>query len=233
MNRRRLYLILGIPLALAALVSAGTWGYINFIKEDAPERLSLDNDPAGTPGAPAGPSSGSVEGAWAVTGGSTAGYRAKEVLFGQNTEAAGRTTNVTGQFVIAGGKVTTGQFTVDMASISSGESRRDGQFRGRIMNTSQFPTSTFRLTQPIDLANLPTDGRAGTADATGDLTIRGRTKPVTLKLEVKLSGGKVQVAGRHPMVWADWGIPDPSFGPAQVQDRGELEFLLVFAKGGV
>jgi len=232
MNRRRLYLLLGVPLALVAVVSAGTFAYINFIKEDAPERLSLDNDPAPAAGSSSSGAPFSLDGTWSVASGSTAGYRAKEVLFGQNTEGAGRTDKVTGQFVIEASKVATGSFTVDMASITSGESRRDNQFRGRIMSTSQFPTSSFTLTQPIDLTGLPTDGRTANTSATGNMTIRGVTRPVTIKLEAKVAGGRIQVAGNQPMVWADWGIPDPSFGPATVEDRGELEFLLVFAKAG-
>jgi hypothetical protein len=88
-------------------------------------------------------------GAWTVTDASELGYRVKEVLFGVDTEAVGRTNQITGSLTIDGTEVTEAEFVVDVASISSDESRRDGQFRGRIMTTSEFPTAVFTLTTPI------------------------------------------------------------------------------------
>ena len=43
-----------------------------------------------------------LAGVWKVGSGSTAGYRADEVLFGQTTTAVGRTSDVTGSMTIAG-----------------------------------------------------------------------------------------------------------------------------------
>ena len=52
---------------------------------------------------------------------------------------------------VSGTTISAVDLTVDMASISSDRTQRDGQFRSRIMETSQFPTATFKLTAPIDL----------------------------------------------------------------------------------
>ena len=46
--------------------------------------------------------SGSPDGTWTVGSGSAAGYRVEEVLLGQNTEAVGRTTAVTGELTVSG-----------------------------------------------------------------------------------------------------------------------------------
>ena len=90
--------------------------------------------------APAG-----VDGTWvAVQDSSTVGYRIQEVLAGVDTEAAGRTDQVTGSITIDGTQVTAADFTVDMATFTSDESRRDGQFNGRIMSVDQFPTVDVR-----------------------------------------------------------------------------------------
>jgi hypothetical protein len=51
---------------------------------------------------------------------------------------------------------------------------------------------------------------------------------VTLDLTAKRTAGRIQAAGSVPVVFAEWGIPNPSFGPAKTGDRGELEFLLLF-----
>jgi polyisoprenoid-binding protein YceI len=220
--------VLWLALALVVLVVGGTWTYINVIKEDAPERLTLQQGP-GADQNPSGDADG-VEGVWKATTGSQAGYRVKEVLFGQSTEGVGRTSNVTGSITIAGTEVTEGSFTVDMASVTSDESRRDNQFRGRIMDVGNHPTSTFQLTQPIALGEIPADGQPITRPAAGKLTLRGTTRDVTFDVEAQRTGPNVKVAGAIPIVFAEWGIPNPSFGPAQTEDRGVLEFLLVLAR---
>ena len=88
---------------------------------------------------------------WVATDSSQVGYRVEEVLFGVNTTAVGRTNQVDGTLSIDGTQVTGVDFTVDVASITSDESRRDSQFRGRVMSADEFPTATFALTQPIEL----------------------------------------------------------------------------------
>ena len=47
-------------------------------------------------------------------------------------------------------------------------------------------------------------------------------------MTARLSNGQVQVTGSIPITFADYGIDNPSFGPASVGDDGTLEFLLVF-----
>lgn len=82
---------------------------------------------------------------WTAGSGSEAGYRVDEILFGQNATAVGRTSGVEGEMTISGTTVEAATVTVDMASVSSDESRRDNQFRGRIMAVGTYPTATFTL----------------------------------------------------------------------------------------
>jgi polyisoprenoid-binding protein YceI len=214
--------------ALAVLIPGGTYAYINWIRDDAPPPLSLPTDaPPTSAGAQA---TGSIEGSWRAAAGSRAGYRVKEVLFGQRAEAVGRTERVTGTMTITGTTVAAVDLTVDMASMTSGESRRDGQFRGRIMDVSRFPTSTFRLTQPLSLSAVPADSSPVRVTATGDLTLRGTTKRMDIPLEARRNGARIEVTGSLPVVFADWGIPNPSFGPATTEDNGVLELLVVFER---
>ncbi len=56
--------------------------------------------------------------------------------------------------------------------------------------------------------------------ATGELTLRGTAKKVTIPLEAQRSGSSVKVAGSFPIVFEEWGIPNPSFGPADTEDKG-------------
>jgi polyisoprenoid-binding protein YceI len=168
-----------------------------------------------------------IDGAWKVSEGSVVGYRVQEVLFGQSTTAVGRTSSVTGQLTIAGTQVTAGTFTVDMTTVKSDRSQRDGQFNGRIMSTSTYPTATFTLTEPIELGSVPGDRQPVDATATGNLTLRGVTRPVTLDLKAQRDGDKVEVNGSYPLTFADWQIPNPSLGPVSTEDHGILELLLV------
>jgi len=50
------------------------------------------------------------------------------------------------------------------------------------------------------------------------------------KLAAQRSGNTIQVSGSIPITFADWSIPNPSFGPVTTQDHGTLEFLVNFAK---
>jgi polyisoprenoid-binding protein YceI len=234
----RLKWIIALPLAVLVLVTAGTWTYIHVLSNDAPARLTLkgtvtDNIPATTATTAAGGSTAapaSFDGTWTATSGSQAGYRVKEVLFGQDAEAVGRTGNVDGALTISGAEITTADISVDLASVTSDKSQRDNQFRGRIMNVTRYPTATFKLTQPIDLGALPADGVTVTVPATGELTLHGTTKTVSPTISAKRTGGMIQVNGTIPVVFADYGIPNPSFGPASTEDHGEIEFLVAFTK---
>jgi polyisoprenoid-binding protein YceI len=178
----------------------------------------------------AAPASAGFAGTWSATSDSQAGYRVKENLFGQNTEAVGRTNAITGDLVIDQTGVQSCSFSVDLTQVSSDQSQRDNQFKGRIMNVSTFPTADFRLTSPIAITAVPADKEEMTFKATGDLTLRGTTKSVTFDLTARRNGPNIEVNGNIPLVFADYGIPNPSAGPATTEDNGLLEFLLVFSK---
>lgn len=222
--RGRLKILAGLVVALVVLATAGTYVYINFIREDAPPPLAA--------GGQAQAPTGDIAGTWRPGAGSQFGYRVNEVLFGQSATAVGRTDRVTGAMVIDGTTVTKVDLTVDMASIKSDSDLRDGQYRGRIMAVDRFRTSTFVLTQPIALASIPDDTSPITVKATGDLTLRGTTKPVTVDLEARRNGVRIEVNGAIPIVFAEWNIPNPSFASAQTEDHGSLELLVIFERAG-
>lgn len=169
-------------------------------------------------------------GVWNITEASELGYRVTEVLFGVDTEGVGRTNQITGSLVIDGTQVTEAEFVVDVASIESDDGRRDSQFRGRIMSTDQFPTATFVLTEPIELGTEAVEGAAVETTATGELTLRGVTNPVTFDVTAELANGRIGVLGNIPVVFADYEIANPSFGGVTTEDDGLLEFVLVFGQ---
>ncbi|MCK9901438.1 YceI family protein [Frankia sp. Cpl3] len=232
-RRWPLYLI-GAVLAVAVLVVGGTAFYINVIKEDAPEEFALDDQATGTStgGSTAETAAaGSLDGAWKVTSGSEAGYRVEEVLFGQNTTAAGRTSDVAGTMTISGTEVSEANFEVQMATVRSDEDRRDNQFRNRIMNVDTYPVSEFTLTRPIELGSVPAGDEKRTYKATGTLNLRGVSREVTMDLQAQRLGDQVQVVGQIPVTFSDYDIPNPSIPGISTEDHGIMEVSLRFARG--
>ena len=73
---------------------------------------------------------------------------------------------------------------------------------------------------------MPADGVPVTATATGDLTLKGTTNPVTFDVQAQQSGDTVQIVGSTDIVFADYGIEDPSTAGISTQDHGLLEFDL-------
>jgi len=225
----RLKLLIGIPLAVAIAVVGGSWFYIKVLQDDPPAKLTLDSSSSSTTAAPSGVDDGTTDGTWKVSSDSIVGYRVKETLFGASAEAAGRTSEVTGAIAITGTSVLEGSFTVDMTSVSSDRTQRDGQFHGRIMNTSQFPTAIFTLTSPIELSSVALDDEVS-AKATGNLTMHGVTNKITFDIVAKRVAGQIRANGAIPIHFADYDIDNPSGGPASVGDDGILEFTLVFTR---
>jgi len=166
-----------------------------------------------------------LTGDWAIGDGSTAGYRVDEVLNGTDVTVVGKTDEVTGSITVDGTTVSAATVDVDVASIATDQAPRDDYFRGTAMQVSQFPKATFTLTQPISAA-VPASGDVAKTEATGELTMHGVTKQVTVPVQAALSGDGVQVSGSIPVTFADYGVEAPSLGFVSVEDSGSVEFLV-------
>ena len=234
----RKILALVVVVALGAVV--GPWVYINLIKDEAPEALTLEPstttissessttiaEESTTTIAP----TSNVDGDWSVVAESIVGYRVKETIVGQKTEGVGRTSAVTGSLTISDQKVSNAEFTVDMTTLKSDSTRRDRQVNTRILDTVNFPTATFVLKESIALTPEALAGSDFSVDTTGTLTLRGVTKDVDLTLIARLVDDVIEVNGSIQIVFTDWSIPDPSISGIIVVDRGLLEFLVRFAR---
>jgi polyisoprenoid-binding protein YceI len=232
MRNKRTWFI-GIPILLVVLFVGGPFVYIHFIEGDPPAKLKLatveSTKPSNGTSSTAATTAG-IDGAWKVKSGSAVQYRVPEVLFGQSATAVGKTTAITGDMTISRTSVRTATFTADLTKVTSDQANRDRQFQGRIMDTTEFPNATFTLTSPIDLGAVPPNGKQVTVKATGDLTLRGKTRSVTFDIVAQRDGATIETNGTIPVAFADYGIPAPSFGPAEVGDHGELVFLVNFSQ---
>lgn len=245
-------LLLGIALAVVVALAAGVWYF--FIRDDSPAAFDIDTaaDGAGdaddassetTTDDDSDPSDGEtaddgVEGTWTVdpeagaaAGGTSAGFRVDEELASIGaTTAVGRTDQVTGTLTIEGTTVTEVEIVVDMGSLATDDSRRDGRMRDALA-TDEFPTSSFVLTEPIELGSVPAEGETVSVTAIGEMTIKGVTNPVEVELEAQVVDGTLVVVGSLPVVFADYGVEAPSsVVVVSVEDNGIIEFQLYLAR---
>jgi polyisoprenoid-binding protein YceI len=233
-RRRRLirWIVIGAVVVLVLAV-AGPYVYIHFIEGPAPAKLSLptrsgpSNKAANTANA-----TGSLDGTWNVGPGSITGYRVQEVLIGQQSTAVGRTTKIWGSLEIANQTVTSGSFTVDMASVVSDQSERNAQFDGRIMDVSAYPTASLTLSDPIVLGSVPDEGTIKRYPASGDLSMHGVTRSVSFTVSAERVGAGIDVLADIPIAFSEWNISNPSVGGfVTTQSTGTLEVLLHLTQG--
>ena len=238
--------IVGAVVVLIVLVVGASWFYAKVINK-APAKLApsdliaaLDATPSSTgtdasAGAvptttPSARPASSINGVWHPLSTSLIRYRVKESINGFDSTAVGETNHISGALTIDVNKVRGAGVTVDMTTFHSDESRRDNQFNGRVMDVGTFPTATFNITQPLHLPPVPADGKTIAASVTGDLTMHGTTKSVTFDLQATIKNGRIGIIGSIPIVFADYGIPNPSFATVTTADNGVLEFIVVFGR---
>lgn len=232
---RKKWIIIGASLlVLIAAVWGGSAIYANVENGRALDELALST-PAATSAAPATAGASATDapattagatdlaGTWTVRDGSQAGYRVKEVLNGQDVTVVGRTTGVTGTATVEGTSLTAATVTVDMKNVTTDNSSRDGQFLG-ILKTSEFPTSTFTLTGPVDISAIA--GGVATVQAAGELTVAGVKRAVTATLSAQQTADGVEVQGSIPVTFKDYGIDAPNLGFVKVENTGTIEMLL-------
>ena len=228
----KVWVVRGAIALLASLVAlvGVPWVYINVIKDDAPDALSLEpTDTSLVTSTSVASSEIDLEGEWLLASDSVVGYRVKEILFGQSTEGVGRTSDVNGSLTIESDSVVDAEFEVAMASLVSDSDRRDRQVNGRILDTATYPTAKFTLTSAIVLTPEAIAGSEFAVAATGELTLRGVTQSVNVELLARLIDGVIEVNGQIEIVFTDWQIPVPSVSGISVENSGLLEFLLRFS----
>jgi len=214
-RRRRVLAVLAI-----VVVTALGAGVASVIPQSGPAPLAL---PAAPAQAPVGP----LDGRWAAATGSTAGFRVVQTVLGMHADMVGRTTDVAGWAQVADGQLARAAFTVDLASVAV-----DGKAPEQVavsLDTAEHPTATIELAQPVALPTAFEAGATATTTATGMLSLRGETHPVTITLAARRDGPAVRVAGSMAIDLADWGVePMPGYGIlGSVADQGVAEFMLV------
>jgi polyisoprenoid-binding protein YceI len=215
--------------AAAAVVVLGGGGYALLASRDAPAPARL------RPGGGAG-ASGRPDGEWVVAAGDNGGfvgYRVRERLgsISAPNEVVGRSPGVSGTITIAGGSVTAAQVQVDMTRLRTDMEPRDEHMRERGLETTRFPSASFRLTRPATLGDV-SGGKVVELKLAGELTLHGVTRPVTFPVQARWDGATIQVAGSTPIRRAEFDLEVPSLVGYRIEDTGVLELELTLVRKG-
>ena len=238
MNNRRTLIaaIAGGGLLLAA-AAVGIVYFVVFAGS-SPQKLALSSPTPTTSSGSATPSSSLGPGTWSVTAGSQAGYRVREQLASlpAPSDAVGRTSAVTGTLTLAqtanGYSVTAASVAVDVSKLTSDRPMRDQRIHSQGLQSNRYPTATFQLATPIALPADAAGGQTVHVSATGALTMHGVTKTVTIPIDARLDGSKIELVGSITFPFSEFAMTPPSIGGfVTVQDNATMEFQVVFAQG--
>jgi polyisoprenoid-binding protein YceI len=191
------------------------------IPADTPAPVATASAAAATtaPGAAApttaAAASGSSEAKYVlVPANSEASYSIREQLAQRNfpNDAIGKTNAISGSVTVnADGTIDTAasQFTVDVSTLKSDQSMRDGYVSRSILQTNKYPLVTFVPTQATGLpATLPQSGNVSFQLA-GNLTIRDVTKPVTWDVTGTVSSGEATGVATTNFTFEDFNLSTP------------------------
>ena len=167
--------------------------------------------------------------------GNEARYRVREQLAGVDfpNDAVGKTAAVTGALVLddRGAIVMAeSEFVIDLSALTSDQARRDNFLRRNTLRTAEHPRAVFVPTGAQGLAfPLPQAGEAK-FQLTGNLTLRGVTRPVTWDVTARFESGAVAGVAQTKFTFADFEITKPRLARVLSVDddiRLEYEFRLV------
>ncbi|WP_187261080.1 YceI family protein [Pontibacter beigongshangensis] len=118
--------------------------------------------------------------------------------------------------------VSAAQVSLKAESLKSGKDKMDG-IAYETLKTKKHPNIQFTLTSYKNL-----DGKKGLA--TGNLTIAGTTKPVTLAVNSVVKNGVVSLTGEAPIKFSDFNMAAPTavFGTIKTTNDLKIQFKVNF-----
>lgn len=181
---------------------------------------------------PTGPFRPAAAGMRLVTAdsGNEARYRVREQLANLDfpNDAVGVTTAVTGTLVIdSSGAILPAEskFTVDLTTLKSDKSRRDGYIQRRTLDTARYPSAEF---VPVRFAGYPARFVAGDSAAfqlVGNLTIHGITRETTWDVLARATPDGVAGSASTAFRFEDFGMEQPRVAIVlSVKDSIALEY---------
>lgn len=144
-----------------------------------------------------------------------------------------------GSLTVDGTKLTAGTVVIDMRTMTSADLKDNKEYHDKLIGhlksddffgVEKYPTSTFKITK---VAQTGTQ-----ANVTGDLTIKGITKPVSFPMTVKVSGNTLEATGKATIDRSKYDIKYNSksffdnLGDKMIYDEFTLDIKVVANAGG-
>ena len=125
------------------------------------------------------------------------------------------------------------KMVIDLKTLSSDQSMRDGYIRNRTLETEKFPEAVFVPTEVKGVPRMvPSTGQLGVS-LTGNMTIHGVTKPVTFRGIATIDPRSSTVAGRAltTITFGDFALTKPTLARLlSVEDKITLELVYKFKR---
>jgi polyisoprenoid-binding protein YceI len=108
-----------------------------------------------------------------------------------------------------------GELVVDSASGESGSDGRDKKMHKDILESPKYSDIVF--TPQHVKGTVANEGKSN-VEVEGILTMHGKSKPVTMPLEVQLQNGAGSADGSFSVKYQEWGMKNPSTFILRVND---------------
>ncbi len=102
-----------------------------------------------------------------------------------------------------------GEFEVNIQSLTSDKTKRDETIRKRFLESNQFPLAQFTITALEGFPEAYTEGEEATFQMMGEMTIREVTQPVTFAVTAVLDGDTISGTASAEMKMTDYGFNPP------------------------
>ena len=146
--------------------------------------------------------------------GNEARYRVREQLMNRDlpNDAVGATSAITGTILAyPDGRIVkdSSKIVIDVRTLKSDQSRRDGFLRGRTLETEKYPTVELVPTEIRGFSGkLPASGDV-TFQLLGDLTVRGVTRPTVWNVKAHADGQDVAGTATTAFTFKDVNLDQP------------------------
>src|SRR6476646_481413 len=112
-----------------------------------------------------------------------------------------------------------GELVVDSASGESGSNGRDKKMHKDILESPKYSDIVFT---PQHVKGTVANEGKSTVEVEGILTMHGKSKPVTMPLEVQLQNGNGPADGSFSVKYLEWGMKNPSTFILRVNDTVQI-----------
>ena len=128
-----------------------------------------------------------------------------------------------GSFKVDAGTPVSGEFTIDMNSITTSKDKLTGHLKNEdFFNVAKFPEATFSVTQFSKTENG--------YDLSGNLTMVGITNNITFPATVEQTADTINLTSKFDINRQQWGISYPGRKDDLIRDEFVLELDLTAKK---